>query len=549
MKCHTPAEVKFGSPFIRLLQWLAADPAAISSVRDNPLKCLPNTDPLPRAPRPGAVDPFMDLPVETILEISSYLSSSEIFRFKIASPAVLNVALPGGFYRRFLKEEFRYLLKLRPQVEKHEDSIRRGIPCPIDWRGSFERLRRLTSTPRLSGSPGDEDYGKEWDHVDICLKNRSRIWKIVKPMAEVLVETSSYAIRELHGAHAGAIGRTSVVRGYVGARSSMEGTTHTAYVGNRGCPNGQLDPEDPDEESDDVIQELEDVVRVGVESVRLWCDGKTFCGVEFFVRDEGHHDIRTTVFGRRGVECTDAPARGKELAGFAFCLDDGIICGAQAFYRDEFARNKTASSRRAGRWDGPVRKLIVPPGMRIFVGLTGFMNSFGFIETVGILEENGVYSVDGGLAPPPEPPRNVPLSHDECSLWRKKPPPTNVVMREREGSEMADWRLRGCDWEIWEPGFEEDGAERGKLGSSFRLNRITGYYDSRFLRGLEFTYVDRNHRQRTSLMGSNDKSYRESFMDLADGEEIHASVINFSDEGVHGILVSAPHPLVHPPHS
>ena len=473
----------------------------------------------------------MRLPVETILEISSYLSSSEIFRFKIASPAVLNTALPGGFYRRFLKEEFRYLLKLRPEVEKHEESIRRGIPCPIDWRGSFERLRRLVSTPRLSGSPGDKDYGKEWDHVDICLKNCSRIWKIVKPMAEVLVETSSCALRELHEAHADAVGRTNVARGYVGVRSSMEGTTHTAYAGNRGRPNGRFDPNDPEEE-------LEDIIRVEVDGVRLWSDRKTFCGAEFFMRDEGRHEIRTAIFGRRSIKYTDALAKGRRLAGFAFCLDDGIICGAQVFYRDEFAVNGTAPSKRAGRWDGPVRKIIVPPGMRTFVGLTGFMNSLGFIETIGILEEHGARSVGGVPVLPREPPRTVPLSHDECSLWRKRPPPSNVVMREREGSELVDWRLRSCDWEIWEPCSEGDGVERGKLNPSFRLERIAGYYDGRFLRGLEFAYVDRNHRQRTSLIGSNDKCYRESFMDLEDGEAIIASVINFSDEGVHGILVS-----------
>lgn len=369
----------------------------------------------------------------------------------------------------------------------------------------------MTRTPRLSGKPDDECYGKEWDEVDICLKNRSRIWKIVKPIAETLVETSSYAIRELHGAHADVMGRTGVVRGYVGLRSSKEGVTHTAYVGNRGRPNGQFD-------SEDLEEELEDIVQVRVENIRLWCDRQTFCGVQFFVQDEElgqeKKDVRKTrLRARRYTRQRPGIGRIRVL----FC--GWHCCGAQVFFRDEFVKGKTTFSKRVGRWNGSLRKIAIPPDWRIFVGLTGFMYSAGFIETVGILEENGFGSEEEGFGRLREPPSTVPLSHDESSLWRKKLPPSNVEMHEREGAEIADWRLCGSDWEIWEPGFHEEGVKAGWAVSTERLERITGYYDERFLRGLEFSYVDRNHRQRTSLMGSKEDFYRDSSMDFAGGGE------------------------------
>jgi hypothetical protein len=470
----------------------------------------------------------MNLPPETILEISNYLSSSDIFCLKIASPAVLHVALPNSYYRRFLREEFKYIPKLRPEIDKHEKLIRRGIPSPIDWRGSFERLRRLIRTPRLSGHPDDEDFGKEWDETDICLKNRSRIWKIVKPIAEALVETSSMAIRELHGAPIDA--KTGVVRGFVGVRSSTEGTIHTAYVGNRGRPNGKFDL-DSDEEHEDIVQ-------VEVERIRLWCDGSIFCGLEFSVQDQ-ELGMCKRMFGRQGTEHANISVACQELAGFAFCFADGIICGAQVFFRDDDEKSRTTFSKRVGRWDGSVRKIAVPPDWRKFVGLTGFLNSTGFIETIGVLEENGS-GTEEAFGRPREPPSTVPLSHDESSMWKNKLPPSTVGLHEREGADVYDWRLCGSEWEIWEAGYHEDGVKfpNDRPPSAGRLETITGFYDERFLRGLEFAYVDRVGRPTTtSLMGTKEGN-RQSSMALAEGESIIASVINFSDEGVHGILVS-----------
>jgi hypothetical protein len=511
---------------------LAADPSYIPG--DPLLRLRPNNDPLPRAPRAATTDPFTSLPTEVILEISGYLSSSDIFCLKIASPTVLHVALPDSYYRRFLRQEFKYLHpKLTSEIDEHEAMIQKGIRSPVDWRGSFERLRRLTRTPRLLGKPEDEDYGKEWDDIDIGLKNRSRIWKIVKPIAETLVETSSLAIHDALHAHKGALDRTSVVRGYVGTRSGREGTVCTAYVGCRALGI------DSDNDDDDV----EEVIDVRVEAIRIWYDGPTgvFTGLEFHIFDEGLEGPDTKRFGRPGSEHFDVSLRGKVLAGFAFCFAHGIVCGVQAFFLDisERVPVELQFSRRVGRWpaDGFIRKVVAPPEHRKFVGLTGFLNSAGFIETVGALEESHAVEQDH-IGPQFEPPLTIPLTHNEASLWRRKLPPSNVALREREGIATTDWRLAGSEWEIWEPGYHEDGVEvRGYVPSVGRLETITGYYDKRLLRGLEFVYINRNGHRTSSLIGTREGDKQCSFT-FSSGEKVIASVISSSDEGVHGILVS-----------
>jgi len=505
-------------------------------VLDHPLKLLPNLDPLPMAPRAALVDPFSSLPPEVMLEIWSYLSSSDIFSLKIASPNALHVELPPSYYRRFLKQEFKYLPTIAPEITSHEASIKWGIPSSIDWRGSFERLRRLIRTPRLLEDANDEDYKREWNKVDIGLKNRNRIWKIVKPIAETLVETSTFAMRTLLGAHGDAAKQTSVVRGYVGARSGREGTVCTAYIGNR----GRL-PEWVDLEDEEVKEET---VNVKVEKIRLWYDGPTgvFCGLEFTVKDE-ELGLDTRRFGRQGSKHFDLSLHGRVVAGFAFCYDAiaGIICGAQVIWLYETDPKSSLEfqfAKRIGRWDKFMRQIIVPMIYRKFVGLTGFLSSAGFIETVGILEEAYVVD-DDQFGPRNTPPRTQPLTHEEASLWKTKIPPRNVIMHEREGASIPDWRLHGAEWEVWEPGHPEEGVDvRTKPPSSSRLESIVGYYDQHFLRGLEFMYVDRNHRRTSSLMGVREGGKMGTFT-VAENESIIASVISFGDVGVYGILVGA----------
>ncbi|KAI5854718.1 hypothetical protein BZA05DRAFT_248172 [Tricharina praecox] len=515
--------------------WLAADPSMIS-VRDHPLKLLPNHDPLPMAPRAALVDPFSSLPPEVILEIWSYLSSSDIFSLKIASPDALNVELRPSYYRRFLKQEFKYLPTLAPEIGRHEEYIKRGIPSSIDWRGSFERLRRLIRTPRLPENASDEDYRREWDRIDIGLKNRNRIWKIVKPIAETLVETSTYAMRTLLGAPGDAAKQTSVVRGYVGARSGREGTVNTAYIGNRGRLPEWMEPEDEDEK--------EETVNIKAEKVRFWCDGPTgvFCGLEFSVHDE-ELGSDTRRFGREGSKHFDLSLRGRVIVGFAFCYDatDGVICGAQAIWLYESDSKSCVDfqfAKKIGQWDKLMRQIIVPTRYRKFVGLTGFLSSAGFIETVGILEETFVEEDDhfGARSARSAPPRTLPLTHEEASLWKDRIPPRSVYMHEREGAAIPDWRLRGAEWEVWERSSSENELGlRSKFPSSSRLESIVGYYDQHFLRGLEFMYVDRNRRRTSCLLGVREGG-KEGVFAVDEKEPIIASVISFGDEGVYGIL-------------
>lgn len=480
------------------------------------------------------------------------MSSSDIFSLKIASPVVHVVGIPPSYYRRFLRDEFKYIPRLLPEVEKHEAL---GIASPVSWRLSFERLRRLIATPRISGNPEDEDYGNEWDDVDICLKNRARIWKIVKPIAETLVETSSTAVRKIHDAHSGSIGKTSVVRGYVGVRRSSEGKNRTVYVGSRRQPpaiqqsvkkapveDDDEDEEDEEEEDDDEEDDDTGQIAVKVVLIRLYSDNGIFCGVEITTAaDDGR---RTHVFGKKTVDpaCT-AYTEWREIAGFAFCFADGIVTGAQLFLRNLDDKRKTDFRERVGSWNGAMRKITIPPDWRKFVGLTGFVNSSGFIETIGILEENGNGTADMlGMVVPPS---TVPLSHDESSLWRNGLPPTSVMLYEREGADVPDWRTSGSEWEIWQPGYYEDGVydqERMPYTpkpAKGRLREIVGYYDEQFLRGLEFIYVnrDRSNRITSTMMGKKNGWSKRDSIRLADGDAIIAAVINYGNEGVHGIIV------------
>jgi hypothetical protein len=505
-------------------QWLAADPSLIS-VLETPLKYLPNTEHFPLPPRAAPNDPFNSLPVEVVLEIFSYLSSSDVFSLKSASPRAMVVVLPESYYRRFLRREFRYLPKLTAEITKEERAMKTGCQSRVDWRGSFERLRRLVRTPRLAGHPEDEDYGKEWAELDIGLKNRSRIWRIVQPIAEALVETSPGCIRALHGAHRALAERTSVVRGYVGRHSTNEGVHQTVYVGSR------CDSED----------DAEDEIPVTITKIRFWHDGPSgvFRGLEFHVDGRFRHDTRS--FGRQGSEHTDVVLVGETVAGFAFCFADGIVCGVQAFFLPNHVRDgQTTHSKRIGKWDGYVRRISVPHSWRKFVGLTGFVNSKGYIEMIGILEEaHHVGAAEDEFGPLNPPPRTVPLSHDQASLWRGRLPPATVVMHEREGPDVPDWRISGSEWEIWQHGHCEAGSECYQSTSYRRLEKIIGYYDERFLRGLEFVYAETNRRRSNVLMGVREGT-KQGTMELPHGQSIIASVISFGDEGIHGILVRFP---------
>jgi hypothetical protein len=258
-------------------------------------------------------------------------------------------------------------------------------------------------------------------------------------------------------------------------------------------------------------------------------------------------------FGRKGSKHFDYTLQEKVLVGFAFCYDAiaGIVCGAQAIWlykTDPKSSQEFQFAKRIGRWDKFMRQIIVPTAHRKFTGLTGFLNSAGFIETVGLLEQTLVEE-DDHFGPRSPAPHTLPLTHDEASLWKDRIPPRRVIMCEREGAVIPDWRLLGAEWEVWEPGYHEDGVRfHSKPPSSSRLERIVGYYDQHFLRGLRFMYVDRNRRRTSFLMGVAEGEKQGSFT-VYENETIIASVISFGDEGVYGIMVGASMTVFHTPRS
>lgn len=519
-------------------QWLAADPSLIS-VLNAPLKTLPQTYPYSCAPRAALSDPFNNLPTEVILEICGLLSSADICCLKIASPAIQNVALPESFFRRFLRDEFRYLPSLLAEIQSHEKALRRGKPNNIDWRGSFIRLRRLIKTPDPPFGP-DESNAAGWDKVDIGLKNRNRIWKIVKPIAEEIVETSSTVLRCRYGAPKHLSERISVVRGYLGVRSGREGLIETAYVGSRGKSRARPQhPEDSDDEEKDA-RDREDVVAVKVWRTRIWTDGShgPFCGIAFEVRD-AELGASWRRLGRKGSDHVDLSidSRNRQLAGFVLCLSGQIISGVQVAFEGSSQNNSEITfSARFGRWTGPVRKIIVPSYWRKFVGVTGFVNTAGFIETIGLLEETKMRSRHDAFGPLATPPPKVDLSHEEASLWTRLPP-KNVRFLEREGIIIPDWRLCGADWEVWESGYHEEGQEVAQQAERRHLKKIVGYFDPYFLRGLQFVYEgEQTATESVSVMGTLEGKFVKDIT-FQKGESVIAAVISFGNAAVHGVLV------------
>ncbi|KAL7276946.1 hypothetical protein RUND412_000039 [Rhizina undulata] len=508
--------------------WLVADPSSISVLK-SPLLPFTGEKPHSRPPRAALIDPFQNTPTEIIHEICKMLTSTDIFSLKTASPAVHNTALPGSFYRRFLREEFLYLHTLVKEVDRYEGMRRheRSNVNEIDWRGSFERLRKLMMNPRPR-VPFDEP-GSEWDAIDIGLKNRNRIWKILKPMADELVEKSAAVLRLKYGASAVRSERVSVVRGFAGARSGQHGVVESVYFGSRGKEkNIDTDDEDEEEDEDGEIKHC-DEIEVDVVEARIWVDSHSgeFCGIGFTVEDEEiGQDMRR--FGRKSSLFRDFKVRPKKLAGFVFCLRNHIISGIQLVYED------SAYSEKMGNFNGSLRKIVAPPDWRKLVGITGFINAKGFIESIGILEETRENPAEDQFGPLPTPPLSMLPSHEQASVW-KEIPPFSVQLLEREGLHVMDWRLLMAEYEIWESGFESENLSSSS-GDDKVLRKIVGYYDESSLRGLKFVYVDgQTGEQTSSLLGSNQASKRGSIY-LKHREAIAAVVICYGDTGVHGIL-------------
>jgi len=504
-------------------------------------------------------DPFYFLPNEIKVEVFRYLTSTDIFSFKQASLSVHSMEIPSLMYKRFIQEEFDYYPPLTTAVSQYtEGSLTLAENFKVDWKATFERVRKSIRTPE----PGD---GSEWDDIDISLKNRNRIWKIVKPMAEEFVETCPRVLRQKYGVPVQQANRTSVVRGWVGTRSGREGVAESAYFGDKARPrerSAKADEEDEDEDdSDDVDDETISTelvkVRVYLSSAKEVDPGlgllrsdikegsQIVCGLGLIYEYEEEMQIceEERRFGRRSFQYKEVPIPTyKNLIGFVFCFTENVVSGIRLVFGDP--RHQPHSmisefSEPIGKWGGVMRKVIAFPEYRMLAGVTGFINSSGFIEKIGLLELTLERRASDQFGSIPIAPLQVELSHEESSVW-KILPPTNVRFLEREGPKIRNWRLHMAEWEVWHPGYEGEGV---LSPPSSRLNKnlreIVGYYDNEFLRGLSFIYETPFERV-VSTAGVTEAKCKNTFS-VSIGERISAVVISFGVGGVHGLLVCFPH--------
>ena len=503
-------------------------------------------------------DPFDHLPNEIKVEVFRYLTSTDIFSFKQASLSMHSVEIPSLMYKRFIQEEFDYYPPLTTAVKRYvEGSLTPAENVKVDWKATFERVRKSIRTPE----PGD---GSEWDEIDISLKNRNRIWKIVKPMAEEFVETCPSVLRQKYGVPVQQANRTSVVRGWVGTRSGREGVAESAYFGDRAKPrekSAAAVEEEEDEDEDDSDDEDDETISTELVKVRVYLSSakevdpglgllrsdikegsQIVCGLEFQIYDDEEEEMQIRRFGRRSFQREDIPIpANKNLIGFVFCFTENVVSGIRLVFGDSRCLpHSTISefSEPIGKWGGVVRKVIAPPDYRMLAGVTGFINSSGFIEKIGLLEltleqrsdQDGRNFV---------PPLQVELSHQESSVW-KYLPPTNVRFLEREGPKIRNWRLHMAEWETWHPRYEAEGiVPPPSSRPNKNLCEIVGYYDNEFLRGLSFIYETPSGRM-VSTAGVTEAKCK-SISPLSNGEKISAVVISFGVGGVHGLLVCFPH--------
>ncbi|KAF8453811.1 hypothetical protein BGX38DRAFT_1090129 [Terfezia claveryi] len=484
-------------------------------------------------------DPFYFLPPEIKVEVFRYLTSTDIFSFKQASLSVHSVEIPSLMYKRFIQEEFDYYPPLTTAVKRYvEGSLSLAKNVKVDWKATFERARKSIRTPE----PGD---GSEWDEIDINLKNRNRIWKIVKPMAEEFVETCPSVLRQKYGVPVQQANRTSVVRGWVGTRSGREGVAESAYFGDRARPREKTaeaedEDEDEDDDDDDDSDEVDDeTISTELVKVRVYLSkgSQIVCGLGFLIYDEEEEEMQIRRFGRRSFQCEDIQIpTHKNLIGFVFCFTENVVSGIRLVFGDpRHSPHSTISEFSApiGKWGGVMRKVIAPPDYRMLAGVTGFINSSGFIEKIGLLELTLERRTSDQFGIIPVAPLQVALSHEESSVW-KILPPTNVRCLEREGPKIRNWKLHMAEWEVWQPGYEGEGILSLPSPRPKSLCEIVGYYDNEFLRGLSFIYETPFGRI-VSTAGVNVAKCKSTFP-MSIGERVSAVVISFGVGGVHGLL-------------
>jgi hypothetical protein len=489
-------------------------------------------------------DPFWKLPAEVIVEIIDQLTCKETFRWRSVSVPINLVAIPHRIYRRFTKHEMAFMPTFIKQLTTAEASEDR---TEIHWKNIFEQA------------------STEWRHDD-GLRNRRRIWKILNPMAEELMERSPQRLKQLGYPSRSPPRAITVARGSVGLTSSAEGfheTTLFAKAGSSSSVSGSGTPSATNDatassgsssldsggstsspsaiSSNGTSGSLapQDFVR-SIKELHVWLDPleRHVRGIEFgFQPDAVPTSSDVAVIQRRfGTrtsirETHHVKGKGVILTGFNVSWYLGSLRGIQFVFEDasrpptEYAEDEY-TSREYGTWHGPKRRLVAPRSYRCLAGVTGFINTKRDIETFAILEEKISLPVNDGegfLIPPD----TVPLSHQEASMWSSLPP-NDIDLLERQGPVVEGWRLKGAEHEIF--------ARSSSAEPFARLESISVYAMGDYLCGFQFTYAHHRGEVTANQYGTCEGA-EQSRLTFSPGEEISAVVMSHGPGGIHSVQV------------
>ena len=504
-------------------QWLVANPQR-TGLSSNPFRYPVRDHSIGRKNQSNATylgrhtkDPFWQLPREVLVETLKYLTCKETFRWRTVSVPLNTIVIPQKYYQRYLKHEMAFLPTLYRQMIEFESS---GNNLHIDWRSIFEHA-----------------FG-EWRSTS-GLRNRRRIWNIVQPIAEELVETCAQNLRMIGGLDKALSSAITIARGSVGVLSGAEGQRETTLFTVGPLPRLHSEDGNSTDSADPTSTPDSESSRPGLclqslQEIYFWLDhhDQHLRGMEFVFTVHP-----TTAFGsdymvrkrfgtRTAIRKTlSVDKMSMILTGFNVCWYNGCVRGIQCVYEDPTQRpneycDAEILSQRFGTWDGPMRRLVAPRTYRLLAGITGFVSSSGQIETFALLEQKLSFHIDNGqhLMTPPD---SVPLSHQESSLW-KRVPPNDVELYDRQGPTSDDWRTREADWEIFEKTslYEPPG----------QLKEISVYVNDDYVTGLHFEYT-RANRSVSRRLGVCHGAV--STIEFARRDELTVVIISHGATGVH----------------
>lgn len=478
-------------------------------------------------------DAFGKLPPEIIFMIYQHLDHpADFFALRHASPAVAMCPILDVWYKSFVRTEFRHLRKL---IQVLDDE---GPEKKYDWKATYRQLRQLLRSPSPNAPV------EEWQGVDINLKNRCRIWRIVKPIAEYIFQTTAIGAMVKHNAYYTIAERMSMPRGLLGVQSGKRGQVESAYFGSRSSEvsavKEQAETGDGPGTSDAIATE------VFLTSLRVWMDVETgdFTGLGFYMESEGK-EILEKVGTITGNYKDLTVKRGLVIEGFNACFNGEIISGIQFIFRRHMDQPEIPSER-FGNWDNAPdtdktdmktygsRRIVASRGFRELVGVIGFVNSRGYLETFSTLEER----ISNPTIPPPHflPPRRNTVTHEKESCWKYElpPPNTEVELIQRIGPHLNNWRTMPAEWVLWEMSAARRAAMH-KHGGLHSLTKIEGFFDSSYMRGLRFHFT---HRKPRSIGSTDEKKWTREEFDVrsTDSEKFTALVISEDNGGIRGCM-------------